>query len=524
LRLASWILMFVVCLAAMAAHAQYSPNNPIKHVVVIVQENRTPDNLFQGLCSFGAGCGPGSNQYDIHSTYVDATHKRRPLLPVGLASPFDLDHSYGGPVLNGTISGFNFEYANRGVESSPGLPVPPICAPNVFGCSVPDNSQFMYVYNSPVNNTDGSKGGLLDPYLTLATRYGWSNRMFQTNQGPSYPAHQFLFGGTSAPTASDDAVGVFVSENGPGTEVGCAAPPNIEVQLVRPIIPMPAQPPFGTETKGDIASPCFTHQALSDLLYPNFSWTYYAITTGTQNGGANLAGSIWTAPNSLSSLCIPAKDGNGFLQCTGKYWTKGMANGYVDLNPPDVLADIGTCQLAAVSWVIPDGKYSDHPINSGQGPAWVAAIVNAIGNSTYCDNNTGYWQDTAIFITWDDWGGWFDHVPPVILKDTHKYQDQYSYQLGFRVPLIVVSAYSPQTGYINNDTNDFGSILRAIEGIFNLPGGEGALNFADARAKTDLNSFFNFNLPPSAFTTIPAPLPADYFVNFPGPPEPPDND
>jgi hypothetical protein len=52
----------------------------------------------------------------------------------------------------------------------------------------------MYVYNSPVTNTDGSKGGLLDPYLTLATRYGWANRMFQTNQGPSYPAHQFLFG------------------------------------------------------------------------------------------------------------------------------------------------------------------------------------------------------------------------------------------------------------------------------------------------------------------------------------------
>jgi phospholipase C len=76
-----------------------------------------------------------------------------------------------------------------------------------------------------------------------------------------------------------------------------------------------------------------------------------------------------------------------------------MANGYVDLNPPDVLGDIRNCELAAVSWVIPDGKYSDHPINSGQGPAWVAAMVNAIGNSTTCDNNIGYWQDTAILIS-----------------------------------------------------------------------------------------------------------------------------
>jgi len=209
-RVNSWILLLTVCLGALAAHAQYPPDNPIKHVVVIVQENRSPDNLFQGLCAFGPGCGLGSNQYNISSIYVDATHKRQRLQPVGLASPFDLDHSYGGPSLNNTISGFNFEYANRGVASSPGVPVPPLCAPDVFGCAVPGNSQFMYVYNSPVTNTDGSKGGLLDPYLTLATRYGWANRMFQTNQGPSYPAHQFLFGGTSAPSASEDALGVFI--------------------------------------------------------------------------------------------------------------------------------------------------------------------------------------------------------------------------------------------------------------------------------------------------------------------------
>jgi hypothetical protein len=71
------------------------------------------------------------------------------------------------------------------------------------------------------------------------------------------------------------------------------------------------------------------------------------------------------------------------------------------------------------------------------------------------------------------------------------------------VPLIVVSTYSPQAGYIKNGINDFGSVLRAIEGIFNLPGGEGALNFADARAKNDLHRFFNFNLTPTSFTTIP---------------------
>jgi len=523
-KLPSWISLPIACFVALTAHAQYELNIPIRHIVVIVQENRTPDNLFQGLCSFAPGCGSGPNQYDIQSSYVDSTGAVQPLQPVGLATAFDLDHTHGGPNLNGTISGFNFEYANRGVSGSPGSPVPPLCGTNVFGCSVPSNSQYMYVYNTPVTNSDGSQGGLLDPYLTLATRYGWANRMFQTNQGPSYPAHQFIFGGTSAPSASDDAAGVFVSENGPGTDVGCAAASGTQVQLINPIVPMPAQPPYGTETAGNTVPPCFTHESLADLLYPNVTWTYYTVSAGNQNGGANLAGSIWTAPNSLSSICIPAKDNKGNLQCTGPYWTKGMANGYVDLNPPDVLTDIGNCQLADVSWVIPDGKYSDHPINSGQGPSWVAAVVNAIGNSTTCDNNAGYWQDTAILITWDDWGGWFDHVAPVILTNTKSYQDQYDYQYGFRVPLIVVSAYSTQSGYIDNEVSDFGSIVRSIEGLFNVPGGEGALNFADARANSDLRRFFNFTQPPTPYTTIPAPLTGSFFTSSTAAPEAPDND
>ena len=59
-----------------------------------------------------------------------------------------------------------------------------------------------YVDNPVVTNSDGSTGHLLDPYLTLAKQYGWANFMYQTNQGPSYPAHQFIFAGTSALTAS----------------------------------------------------------------------------------------------------------------------------------------------------------------------------------------------------------------------------------------------------------------------------------------------------------------------------------
>src|SRR6202044_56531 len=83
-------------------------------------------------------------------------------------------------------------------------------------CMEPPNPLLTYVDNST---------GTVQPYFDIAQQYGFANRMFQTNQGPSFPAHQFLFGGTSAPSAADDAAGIFASENPPGIDnsVGCAA-------------------------------------------------------------------------------------------------------------------------------------------------------------------------------------------------------------------------------------------------------------------------------------------------------------
>ena len=100
--------------------------------------------------------------------------------------------------------------------------------------------------------------------------------------------------------------------------------------------------------------------------------------------------------------------------------------------------------------------------NTG-GPSWVASIVNAVGNST-CKNPDGssYWNSTAILVTWDDWGGWYDHEPPTI-----EAYPQGGYQMGFRVPLIVVSAYTP-AGYIHNGQEDFGSVIRFVERNFGI--------------------------------------------------------
>jgi len=119
-------------------------------------------------------------------------------------------------------------------------------------------------------------------------------------------------------------------------------------------------------------------------------------------------------------------------------------------------------------------------------------------------------------ITWDDWGGWYDHVPPPILA-----MPQGDYQLGFRVPLIFVSAYTTP-GFIDNSPHDFGSMLRFVESNFKVT--PGILGFADARATDSLSTFYNLKNTPLPFVPIVAPKSAQYFLNDKTPPTPPDND
>ncbi len=447
-----------------------------QHVVVIFQENRTPDNFFQGLCSppFGssASCSasPSPGQYDIQTDdWLDKTSPSGIIHPgtVPLVNTYDPDHSHKAYIAM-------CDPDTAGLCKMDG-------AANVF-CQFTCLSQpaFRYVDNS---------AGILDPYLQLATQYGWANYMFQTNQGPSFPAHQFIFGGTSAPSAIDDASGVFASENVSGT-VGCIAPIQVTVQLIDP---------FGIEDPGNRIYPCFEHNTLPDVLPRSVTWRYYAPS----------AGSFWTAPNAISHICESTGPGG---QCVGQSWSNN-----VDLKSADVLTDIGNCKLRSITWVIPTGANSDHAhTTDGGGPSWVASIVNEIGNSTNCDGGSGYWNDTAILITWDDWGGWYDHEPPTVLPPP-----QGGYQYGFRVPLIAVSPYTP-AGYIDNKRHDFGSILRFIEYNFGIK--QGVLNFADARAHDRLEGFFNFSQPTRTFQTIAAAKDPKFFLQDKRPVTDPDDE
>jgi phospholipase C len=430
-------LALFVGLAGGAA-ATPSPSFPfpshqkIQHVVVIFQENRTPDNLFHGL--------PNA---DIANSGKNSKGQTIQLKPRPLDDLYDVSHSH--PSFVKMYHGGKMDGADR---------IPVNCH-NRPDCP-PPNPQFKYVDPGDVR-----------PYFEMAEQYTFADRMFQTNQGSSFPAHQFIISGTSAPSADSD---LFAAEEPVGAkheaaDTGCTAPAEEYVQLIDP---------EGHESQ--TMYPCFEHPTLIDLLdTKNISWRYYTVGEG----------SIWTGPNAIYHLRF------------GPDWDN------VVVEPSQVLQDIPEGRLAEVSWVIPPGRSSDHGSNNdGTGPSWVASIVNAIGNSTY-------WSNTAIFITWDDWGGWYDHVAPQIVN---------SYEYGFRVPLIVVSAYA-KPGYVSHVTHDFGSILKFIERNYGLP----SLGYADERAD-DLSDCFDFMQAPLTFHTIEAPYGPEYFLNDRRPPTDPDDE
>ncbi len=402
-------------------------NNPIKHIVIIVQENRTPDNLFHGL--------PNA---DIANAGFNSKGRYIPLMPVPLNAYYDLDHQH---------KAFLTMYDDGRMDGADRIAVRCGIA---MGCG--ENAQFKYVNPADVA-----------PYFQMAESYTFADRMFQTNQGPSFPAHQFIISGTSAPTEHSP---LFVSENpfrqsGPPTNAsfpdsGCTSPKGITVFMINP---------EGIENQS--ITPCFEHRTVLDLLdFRHISWKYYGVGDGWS--------ALWNGPNAIRHIRF------------GPDWKNVISKN------TEILSDIAKEQLPEVVWVMPSGQASDHAlVNDGTGPSWVAAIVNAIGTSKY-------WKDTAIFITWDDWGGWYDHVAPPIYN---------SYEYGFRVPLIVVSPWA-RSHYVSHETHDFGSILRFIEQTFELP----SLGFADLRAD-DLSDCFDFERKPVQFKTIRAPKSASYFLH-----------
>jgi Phosphoesterase family len=454
---------------AVTCGAQLFANTPIQHIIVVIQENRTPDNLFLADSKLIAN---GAHLVS-HGSCFGTTIK---LTPLPLDPCFDPDHSHKG--------GWLPSYDNGKMDGACS-----ISSGATASCAIPKCSDTRYTtcpqYSYVANTLYDGVHGILGPYFQLAEQYGFANYMFQTNQGPSFPAHQFLFSGTSAPEPyPGEYYQWFAAENLAlaGDVNGCIASAGNFVRQVDP---------EGGESKGYTPPapagavqgyPCYEHRTMSDLLSENgITWRYY--TDGQ--------GSLWTAPTAIDHICQSSGAGGN---CEGPSYK----NGEVNTDNARILNDLGLnasstkdCQLQQVSWVIPDGSWSDHAGNAGAdgGPSWVAAIVNAVGGYDNAGNKLpvqcGYWDNTVILVTWDDWGGFYDDVNPIqtIGQGAKGYPKSngngQAYVYGFRVPLLVVSPFARQayiSGPPDNPTcpnyycHDFGSILNFIEYAFGKNG------------------------------------------------------
>jgi len=480
------LLLFTLVLAAtVLAQSTASQNLPVQHVIIVVQENRTIDNLFANDPNLsGVHFSPtgkcGTQTITATSYQLDAC--------------FDASHahtawetSYDG----GGMDGFCQIPSGIGSCTTAQQVGIPTCVVNGVTVKCP---QYTTVNASQI-----------DQYFQIAKNGGFANYMFQTNQGPSFPAHQFLFTGTSEPIAPTTAFyRWFAAENATfpsgdrdkGEHNGCLADVGTVVQEVDPN--NGSESPGFTPTYVDpldqtAGYPCYRHNTMVDVLNratPAITWRYYTTGTNLPNDG-----SLWNAPNAIFDICVPSgSTTTDSSTCTGNVYNRNVVNNL------QLFTDLGAnpsspqCTLPQVSWVIPSGAWSDHPgtVGSDGGPSWVAAIVNAVGGF----NNDGtplpaqchYFGNTVILTTWDDWGGFFDDVNPIAMSSGNGGNQGYPgttngefYVYGFRVPLLVTSTFA-KPNYVsgsavfppvcpNKYCHDFGSILNFVEFAFGSAGG-----------------------------------------------------
>jgi phospholipase C len=399
----------------------------IKHVVILIQENRTFDNIFAGF--------PGADTRMYGYTHKNA---KVVLQPIAFHPEQDMVHNFTPAVdaVNGSkMNGFDL------VEFDDGRPA--------------GTYPYSYLERSEVA-----------PYWTMAKTYTLADHLFPTELGPSFTSHLALIAGTTSLSVDPDEAEADVPTNSPW---GCDAPPNTSTSTVNAKRVVSALGPF----------PCFNEfHTMADILDGgNVSWKYYA-----PKMSANYGGALWTTFDAISEVRY------------GPDWAAHMVTPQTT-----ILTDAAKGRLASVTWVVPDWKDSDHPAaESDTGPSWVASVVNAIGKGPQ-------WKTTAIFIVWDDWGGWYDNVPP----------PQLDYRgLGIRVPYIIVSPYA-RAHHVVHTKYEFGSILKFIEQTFGLPPiGSIAQGYTDQRA-TSIAGSFDFTRKPHAFVPIAQRYPAEYFLTRP---------
>jgi phospholipase C len=368
--------------------------NKIKHVVIILKENRSFDHYF--------GTYPGANGRKTGTISIGKIIRLQHAPDMPLVDP---DHTWYGTT-NGMDGGKmdRFDLSTNGDQNGQFAP-------------------FAQMTQSDIPN-----------YWAYAQHFVLADHMFASQQGPSFSNHLYTIAAQSGGTISVPTIG---GNNGKiAQQWGCDSPPDALVQDIDPI--------------GNVLRivPCFDFNSLALTLdNAGVSWKYYA------------------PPNPEWGYVYSAFDAIDYVR-NSSLWDTNV------VPPAEFITDVTNGTLPAVSWVIAPGGQLEHPpAGTCVGENWTVQQINAIMQGSL-------WDSTVIFLAWDDFGGFYDHVTPPVIND--------QFQLGPRVPMIIISPWSIP-GKVSHTTYELTSMVKFVEQVFRLP----AMTDRDANAN-DTEDAFDF--------------------------------
>jgi phospholipase C len=399
-------LLTAALLTTLATHATADDptNGKIKHIIIIMQENRSFDSYF-GTFPGADGipmkdgkptvCAPDP----VTQTCVPPYHDPR---FINAGGPHGADAARAD-IAGGAMDGFVVQARETRAH-----------------CRDPFDAQC--TRPGPIDVMGWHDAREIPNYWTYAKQFVLQDRMFEPDATWSLPEHLFQVSAWSARCKAHDVPDSCVNEN-----VMPEFPPDYELQP--------------GENRRD---PIYAWTDLTYLLHRgHVSWGYF-ITEGTEPD----------CEDDDAVTCKPVPMG---VSTPGIWnplpWFDTVKADHELANIQSIthlFEDARAGTLPAVSWVVPSGPMSEHPPSSiARGQAYVTRIVNALMKSPN-------WKDTAIFISWDDWGGFYDHVAPPNV-DMNGY--------GLRVPGLVISPYAKK-GFIDHQTLSFDAYLKFIEDVF----------------------------------------------------------
>lgn len=431
----------------------------IQHVIWIIQENRSFDNIFGGLDDSGNPF-PGANT----ASHVTAG---QPVPHDHLGNVITLkQYPLGGACYNpGHEHWWQVPAIDGGKMDGFDLATPaPIPCPSALPSPAPSDFSYQTLTYDSVKT-----------YWTMGEQFALADNHFETISSGSFSEHLIAVSGQNG----------NIIDNPNTRPWGCDSKNNGTITFVPSLANTP--PWYGDDAgnnfpvpSGSGPFPCFSWPTFADLMDQyGKKWLYYAPVLPD-------FGQEWSAYQAFNQIY------------NGPDWATHV------ISPPiQFVTDVQNGILAQMTWIVPTLSVSDHPRSgANSGPSYVAALVNAVGESKF-------WNSSAIIIIWDDWGGFYDHMPPPPgIPGTPGY--------GLRTGMIVISPYV-KAKYVSHVFHTSASVLHFAEETMDIP----SLGQYDSTSD-DLSDMFNFNQAPLKYGNgfaLSIPLSKlKHLATMPGPP------